>query len=107
VFAMPSRQEGFGLVYAEAMWHGLPCIGSTRDAAGQVIADKETGLLVPYGDVEALAQALVELLSNPERAEAMGRRGARRARDHFIYDRFRDDFLRALDLGDTVEGAAG
>lgn len=97
-FAMPSRQEGFGLVYAEAMWHGLPCIGSSADAAGQVILDGKTGLLVPYGDVPALEGALISLLSSPEKAAEMGRAGAERARRHFTYERFRRELLEALDL---------
>ena len=96
VFAMPSRQEGFGLVFAEAMWWGLPCIGTTADAASQVIAPGETGELVPYGDVEALAQALVALLADRERAARMGEAGRRRAREHFGYARFRADLLTAL-----------
>ena len=98
VFAMPSRQEGFGLVYAEAMWHGLPCIGSTADAAGQVIQDGVTGRLVPYGDARASAEAVAALLSDSERAGAMGEAGRRRARESFGFDRFRKDLLAALDL---------
>ena len=104
VFAMPSRQEGFGLVYAEAMWHGLPCIGSTLDAAGEVIADGETGLLVPYDAPEPLADALVRLLSDPALAARMGSAGAADARRRFGYARFRDDLLDALDL---AAGGAG
>ncbi len=98
LFAMPSCQEGFGLVYAEAMWHGLPCIGSTADAAGDVIADRETGLLVPYGDVAAIGSAVAALLCDRARAEAMGRAGMRRARERFGYERFRRDLLAALEL---------
>jgi phosphatidylinositol alpha-1,6-mannosyltransferase len=98
VFGMPSRQEGFGLVYAEAMWWGLPCIGSTADAAGQVITAGETGELVPYGDVAALGAALVGLLSDRDRAARMGESGRRLAREHFAYSRFRSDLLTALDL---------
>ena len=98
VFAMPSRQEGFGLVYAEAMWSGLPCIGTTADAASQVIVAGETGELVPYGDVAALGAALVGLLSDRERAARMGEAGRRRAREHFGYSRFRADLLAALEL---------
>lgn len=97
VFAMPSRQEGFGLVYAEAMWWGLPCIGSTADAAGQVIVAGETGELVPFGDLEALESALVHLLSDRERAMRMGEAGRRRAREFFVYERFRRDLLAALE----------
>jgi glycosyltransferase involved in cell wall biosynthesis len=99
VFAMPSRQEGFGLAFAEAMWWGLPCIGTTADAAGQVIVPGETGELVPYGDVPALTRALADLLSDPGRAARMGEAGRRRARERFLYARFRADLLTALELG--------
>lgn len=98
VFAMPSRQEGFGLVYAEAMWHGLPCIGSTADAASQVIAEGETGCLVPYGDVAAIERAVGALLTDPDAAARMGEAGRRRAREHFGYPRFRRELLAALEL---------
>jgi phosphatidylinositol alpha-1,6-mannosyltransferase len=98
LFAMPSRQEGFGLVYAEAMWHGLPCIGSTADAAGQVIVDGETGLLVPYGDVHAIGSAVAALLSDPDRARALGEAGCRRAHERFAYARFERDLLAALSI---------
>jgi phosphatidylinositol alpha-1,6-mannosyltransferase len=98
LLAMPSRQEGFGLVYAEALWHGLPCVGSTADAAGEVIADGETGLLVPYGDAAAVGDAVASLLADPERRRRMGEAGARQARERFGYARFRADLLRALDL---------
>ncbi len=98
VFAMPSRQEGFGLVYAEAMWHGIPCIGSTADAAGQVICDGETGLLVPYDDRPALGEALVRILRDSDYCARLGEAAARRARDDFGYDRFKRDVLRALEI---------
>ncbi len=54
VFAMPSRGEGFGLVYLEAMSHGLPCIGSVHDAAGEIIDDGVTGHLVDQSDPREL-----------------------------------------------------
>ena len=98
LFTMPSRQEGFGLTYAEALWHGLPCIGSTADAAAEVIRDGETGLLVSYGDVPALAEAVASLLEAPDRRRRMGDAGARHAREHFAYERFRADLLAALEL---------
>ena len=99
LFAMPSRQEGFGLVYAEALWHGLPCIGSTADAAPEVIEAERTGRLVPYGDAAALAPTLVELLTDPTLRRSWGEEGMRQARERFGYERFRRDLLRALDLG--------
>jgi len=98
LFVMPSRQEGFGLVYAEAMWHGLPCIGSTADAAGRVIDAGETGLLVPYGDVRAIAETVTALIGDSDRARRMGEAGRCQALRQFSYDRFRSDLLRALEL---------
>jgi glycosyltransferase involved in cell wall biosynthesis len=80
------------------MWWGLPCIGTTADAASQVIAAGETGELVPYGDVAALEGALLRLLSDRELADRMGAAGRLRARDRFGYRRFREDLLAALEL---------
>lgn len=99
VFAMPSRQEGFGLVYAEAMWHGLPCIGSTADAAPEVIDAERTGRLVPYADPAALATALADLLADPALRRAWGEEAMRQARERFGFERFRRDLLGALDIG--------
>ena len=104
VFVMPSRQEGFGLVYAEAMWHGVPCIGSTADAASHVILDGETGLLVPYGDRSALGSALVRILGDPEYRGALGEAASIRAREYFCYERFKKDVLDALDIETCVHG---
>ena len=98
LFAMPSRQEGFGLVYAEAMWHGLPCIASNADAAGEVIRDGESGELVPYGDVSALSASLISMLSEGERQQTLAAAAQRRARERFTYPRFRRDLLQALEM---------
>ncbi len=99
VLSMPSRQEGFGLVYAEAMWHGLPCLGSTADAASEVIEDGVTGRLVPYGDVEAVGEGVAALLADPELAARLGAAGRARVEERYSYARFRSDMLEALGLG--------
>lgn len=62
VFALPSDKEGFGLVYAEAMAAGRPCIAARAGGAPEVIGDTG-GLLVPYADVPALARAGAEALA--------------------------------------------
>jgi phosphatidylinositol alpha-1,6-mannosyltransferase len=90
LFAMPSRGEGFGLVYLQAMRAGLPCIGSTADAAGDVIADGDTGLLVDPDDPDALATALVRLLADDALRARMGAAGERRFLREFTFERFRD-----------------
>lgn len=88
VFALPSRGEGFGLVYLEAMAHQLPCLGSRQDAAGEVIQDGVTGLLVDQHDTAGLASALVSLLSDRERRAEMGRAGQLRLRTTFSVPAF-------------------
>ena len=88
VFAMPSAGDGFGLVYLEAMAHGLPCIGSTHDAAREIIVDGDTGYLVDRSDAEGLAARLVALLTDERRRREMGESGLRRWREQFTYERF-------------------
>jgi glycosyltransferase involved in cell wall biosynthesis len=65
VFCLPSVQEGFGIVFLEAMACGLPVVATTAAAIPEVVPDRRAGLLVPPGDVVALAHALVELLARP------------------------------------------
>jgi glycosyltransferase involved in cell wall biosynthesis len=85
-FALASRYEGFGLVLAEAMAAGKPVVATTVGASGEVVADGETGLLVPSEDAHALAEALLSLASDPERCREMGRAGRRRVDEHFTIE---------------------
>jgi len=97
LFAMPSKGEGFGLVYLEAMRWSKPCIGGALDAARDVIVDGETGVLVadPH-DARLLADALCRLLKDPETARAMGRAGRKRLGQRYLFSHFQDRFLRAI-----------
>lgn len=88
VFAMPSSGEGFGLAYLEAMRAGLPCIGSDADAAVDVVEHGRTGLLVPAGQRDALADALVALLTDETTRRRMGEAGRGRERTVFGFDNF-------------------
>jgi phosphatidylinositol alpha-1,6-mannosyltransferase len=96
VFAMPSRGEGFGLVYLEAMAHGLPCVGSVHDAAGEVIVHGGTGMLVNLDDPEALGRSVVCLLRDAGLRRRMGEAGRQRLRTHFSFDRFSRNLLGVL-----------
>lgn len=97
VFVMPSRDEGFGLVFVEAMRAGRPCIGAPG-AASEIIADGDSGWLVPTGDVASLRERLVQLLRDPAAAERMGGRGRARFLQHFTEERFRDRFSALVPL---------
>jgi len=88
VFALPSRGEGFGLVFLEAMAHAKPVIGGAHGGIPDIVEDGGTGLLVPYGDAEHLAQALESLLNNPGRAREMGARGKDRLAKTFSFAQF-------------------
>lgn len=90
LFAMPSRGEGFGVVYLEAMRAALPCVAALDDAAGEVVVSGETGLLVRQADRDALANAVARLLLDPSLARALGDAGRRRYEALFTYERFRD-----------------
>jgi phosphatidyl-myo-inositol dimannoside synthase len=82
VFAMPCRTrrggldvEGLGIVYLEASAAGLPVIGGDSGGAPDAILDGETGYVVGGGDPAAVAGRVIELLSDPAKAKAMGERG--------------------------------
>ena len=90
LFALPSRGEGFGLVYLDAMRAGLACIGGGGDASADVIVDGETGTLVNPEAREALAASIITLLRSPEMRAAYGAAGKRRFEADFTFDRYCD-----------------
>jgi glycosyltransferase involved in cell wall biosynthesis len=75
VFVMPSLYEPFGIVFAEAMAHKLPCIGTSICAMPEIVDEGETGFLVPPGDERTLEARIVDLLKQPEMCREMGERG--------------------------------
>jgi glycosyltransferase involved in cell wall biosynthesis len=66
VMVVPSSYEGFGIVYLEGMGFGLPAIGTTAGAAGEVITHGEDGYLIEPDDDKALAEMLGKLATNRE-----------------------------------------
>lgn len=96
-FTMPSRGEGFGLVYLEAMRAGKPCVAARGSAAEEIVADGETGLLVDPEDAQELARALARLLGSPDGARRMGEAGRELWRREFGADRFRERLTPLLE----------
>jgi glycosyltransferase involved in cell wall biosynthesis len=89
-FVLPSGQEGFGIVFLEAMRFSKPCVGGNAGGTPDVVVDGETGFLVPYGDVDGLENALRSLLADPGLSQRMGRAGRQRLEDEFTFDRYRE-----------------
>jgi glycosyltransferase involved in cell wall biosynthesis len=79
LFCLPSVQEGFGIVFLEAMAAELPVVACRIAAVPEVVQDGITGVLVPPRDPGALAEALERLIEEPARAKRLGQEGRRRA----------------------------
>ncbi len=87
VFVHPARWEGFGLVLLEAMLAGLPVVASAVSSIPEIVADGETGVLVPPDHAPALAAAIGDLFGDSGHARSLGTAGRRRARSEFSVQR--------------------
>lgn len=91
VFVMPSRQlsngdvEGFGIVYLEANTFGKPVIAGASGGAVEAVKHMVNGLLVQPTNTNELAQAMISLLTNKQKAELLGAQGAKRVEEKFSW----------------------
>jgi len=86
LYVAASLEETLSMVALEAMTAGVPVLATAVGGLPECVVHGETGLLVKPGDSDALADALVELLRDPARRQAMGAAGRRRVHDHFSID---------------------
>ena len=82
LFVMTSDFEGLSNALIEAMMVGLPCISTDYPGANELIRDGENGLLVPCGDHEALAEAVIALMGDPEKMERLARNASQSAQQY-------------------------
>jgi len=87
IFVMSSVSEGLGTSLLDAMAAGKPIVGTRTGGIPEVVANDETGLLVPPRDHEALAEAIIRLLNDAELRRGMGEAGRARARALFSAER--------------------
>lgn len=101
IFALPSRTDSFGIVYLEAWLYEKPVIGARTWGINDVIDDGKDGLLIPFGDVQALGRAIGRLLNHPEERRVMGKLGRQKVETHHTWDR---KYALIRDLYKHLEG---
>lgn len=100
VFVLPSHREGFPRAPMEASAMGVPCIVTDIRGCREVVEHGRNGLLVPLGDVNALAEAIIDLLEDTEKAQRMGREGRKIAEERFderiVFAKVKAEYRRLL-----------
>lgn len=97
VFCMPTRFDAFGIVYVEAMYFGLPCVGSDIYAVPEIIDHGETGFVVSPDDQDGLTEQLRRLIARPKLRREMGRAGRRRAVERFSWSTVAERIVSATE----------
>lgn len=102
----PSLQEGFCNALLEAMAASRPVVATDVGGNAEAVVEGQTGLLVPAGDADRLAAAILNVLGRPDRGEAMGRAGRRRVEERFQrskmlpqYEALYDELLNHTEKG--------
>ena len=88
MFALPSKNEGFGIVYLEAMEYKKPVIAANSGGATDVIRDNETGFLCDYDDLESLKSKILFIANNKNKAKEIGKSGYNFLIENFTFKRF-------------------
>jgi phosphatidylinositol alpha-1,6-mannosyltransferase len=96
VFVMPSRGEGFGVVFLEAMAYGKPVIGGDHGGTPDIIQEGVNGFLVQYGDIDTLAERIIRLLTDDDLRKRMGDAGRRIVTENYTFEHFRQRLTRLL-----------
>ena len=103
---LPQAPEGFGRTLIEAMAAGRPVIatdiGPTREIVGE-----GTSVLIPVGDAEAVAKAIVKLFQDPQYSQTLGMLGRQRARQHFGMEQYSDRITKVYERVMTKTSLCG
>ena len=100
VFVLPSHRESFPRSPMEASAMKVPCVVTNIPGCRETVEQGRNGVLVPLGDVEALKTAIMDILSDPEKARSMGEAGRAMALERFeerkVFKRVKDEYARLL-----------
>jgi glycosyltransferase involved in cell wall biosynthesis len=97
LLCLTSQVEGLGTTLLDAMCFSRPVVATATGGIPEAVRHLETGLLVPVGDADALAAALVDLLTDDARRERMGKAGRARFEERFTASRMVEETLRVYD----------
>jgi glycosyltransferase involved in cell wall biosynthesis len=97
VVCLSSTAEGLPMVILEAMAAGKPIVATDIGGVAEAVQNDRTGIVVPVGDVQAFAAALVRLAGDMELAARMGHAGRERYRTYFSYERMIDEYADVLE----------
>lgn len=101
IFVLPSLQEGFGIVFLEAMYYSLPIIATNISAIPELVKDGENGLLVPPENSQSLAAALLLLIENSQLREKMGQQGKAFVDTSYFWEQTNSKFLSVVESLDN------
>jgi len=96
VFVMPSKKEGFGIVFLEAMAYSKATIGGNHGGTPDVIVGGETGFLVEHMDIDTLVDRLHLLFTDKLLRHEMGRKGQKRVEENFTFEHYREGLLKVI-----------
>jgi phosphatidylinositol alpha-1,6-mannosyltransferase len=96
IFILPSKKEGFGIVYLEAMLYKKPVIAVNYGGVPDVVIDNKTGYLCEYNDIKCIAEKVIYLYKNPEISCKLGENGYKRLMNNFTFEHFKNNLEKIL-----------
>lgn len=96
LFVLPSVNEGFGIVFLEAMYHKKPCVGANACAIPEVVSNGKTGILCDVYDKDSLISSIVKLLKDENMSKSFGMAGFQRYQKEFNFERYQNKLEEIL-----------
>ncbi len=86
VFVLPSVAEAFGVVFAEAIYLGVPIVATKIGGIPEIVTDGVDGILIPPADSEAIAETVADLINHPEKLKSLANTGQQKVIERFEFE---------------------